>query len=248
MTRIDLFEQDKEELISLLRETDFSLASEVTAILTALVELLTSYPEEVRTFALYEMQDFLVEKAENYYNSFKNNSSPVSIEKSQVYFYHFCSISLLIGSYTFLFPYNLIALANYINFIPLLCTEVRKIGTEAGQVTLEDFLTAYYDLLKKSRVKLYKRDVELVKELANFDFSRKNWHVTFSKYERNKKFRDDIVGWSKICNRLYIWDYTTNFRHYILPHPNLRVLGPNVKFFVDHNVKGIFEQGAYTSN
>jgi hypothetical protein len=45
--------------------------------------------------------------------------------------------------------------------------------------------------------------------------------------ERNKAFRDDIVGWSKICNRLYIWDYTTNFRHYILPHPNLLVLGPN---------------------
>jgi len=66
--------------------------------------------------------------------------------------------------------------------------------------------------------------------------------------ERNKEFRDDIVGWSKICNRLYIWDYTTNFRHHIMPHPNLRVLGPNVKFFVDHSVKGIFEQGAYTTN
>lgn len=63
--------------------------------------------------------------------------------------------------------------------------------------------------------------------------------------ERNKAFRDDIVGWSKICDRLYIWDYTTDFRHYIMPHPNLRVLGPNVKFFVDHNVKGIFEQGSY---
>jgi hypothetical protein len=66
--------------------------------------------------------------------------------------------------------------------------------------------------------------------------------------ERNKKFRDDIVGWSKICNRLYIWDYTTNFKHHIMPHPNLRVLGPNVKFFVAHNAKGIFEQGAYTTN
>jgi hypothetical protein len=65
--------------------------------------------------------------------------------------------------------------------------------------------------------------------------------------ERNKAFRDDIIGWSKISDRLYIWDYTTNFRHYVLPHPNLRVLGPNVKFFVDHNVKGIFEQGAYQS-
>ncbi len=63
--------------------------------------------------------------------------------------------------------------------------------------------------------------------------------------ERNKAFRDDIVGWSKICDRLYIWDYTTNFRHHVMPHPNLRVLGPNIKFFADHNVKGIFEQGAY---
>jgi hypothetical protein len=65
--------------------------------------------------------------------------------------------------------------------------------------------------------------------------------------ERNQAFRDDLVGWSKISDRLYIWDYTTNFRHYVMPHPNLRVLGPNVKFFVDHNVKGIFEQGAYQS-
>ncbi len=67
-------------------------------------------------------------------------------------------------------------------------------------------------------------------------------------HERNQAFRDDIIGWSKICNRLYIWDYTTNFKHHILPHPNLRVLGPNVKFLVDHGAKGIFEQGAYTTN
>ena len=66
--------------------------------------------------------------------------------------------------------------------------------------------------------------------------------------ERNKAFRDDIVGWSQISDRLYIWDYTTNFRHHIMPHPNLQVLGPNVKFFADHNVTGIFEQGAYTTN
>ncbi len=63
----------------------------------------------------------------------------------------------------------------------------------------------------------------------------------------NKAFADDIRGWSKICGRLYIWDYTTNFAHYIQPHPNVRVLGPNARFFVEHGVKGIFEQGAYTS-
>lgn len=63
----------------------------------------------------------------------------------------------------------------------------------------------------------------------------------------NRKFADDIRGWSQICRRLYIWDYTTNFAHYIQPHPNLRVLGPNIRFFVEHGVRGIFEQGGYTS-
>jgi hypothetical protein len=66
--------------------------------------------------------------------------------------------------------------------------------------------------------------------------------------ERNAAFRNDIEGWSKICKRMYVWDYTTNFVNYIFPHPNLNVLGPNVKFFADHNVKGLFEQGAYHTN
>ncbi len=65
--------------------------------------------------------------------------------------------------------------------------------------------------------------------------------------EANASFGDDLRGWNEIADRLYVWDYTTNFGHYILPHPNLRVLAPNVRFFVDHGVKGIFEQGAYQS-
>ncbi len=65
---------------------------------------------------------------------------------------------------------------------------------------------------------------------------------------RNVKFRDDIVGWSQIADRLYIWDYTTDFRHHFMPHPNLFVLGSNIKFFAAHNVKGVFEQGAYTTS
>ena len=62
---------------------------------------------------------------------------------------------------------------------------------------------------------------------------------------RNSAFRNDLIDWSNICDRLYVWDYTTNFSHYVMPHPNLRVLGPNVRFFADNNVKSVFEQGAY---
>jgi hypothetical protein len=64
---------------------------------------------------------------------------------------------------------------------------------------------------------------------------------------RNKAFFDDLVGWSRIAGRLYIWDYTTNFSHYVQPHPNYGVLAPNIRLFVRHNVRGVFEQGAYQS-
>ncbi len=64
----------------------------------------------------------------------------------------------------------------------------------------------------------------------------------------NASFARDIVDWSRICNRLYVWDYTTNFAHYVMPHPNYFSLGPNVRFFHEHGVKGLFEQGAYQSH
>src|SRR5262249_46660805 len=47
--------------------------------------------------------------------------------------------------------------------------------------------------------------------------------------------------------KLYIWDYTPNFAHYQQPFPNFDVLQPNVQFFIQHRVKGLFEQGNYSS-
>ncbi|MCX7992767.1 MAG: DUF4838 domain-containing protein [Fimbriimonadales bacterium] len=65
---------------------------------------------------------------------------------------------------------------------------------------------------------------------------------------KNADFVDDIRGWSERCQRLYVWDYTTNFSHYLLPHPNYFVLGANLRFFHKHGVRGVFEQGAYQSH
>lgn len=67
-------------------------------------------------------------------------------------------------------------------------------------------------------------------------------------HESNKAFADDIRGWSNLTNRLYIWDYTTNFTNYVQPHPNWFSLGPNLRFFHKHGVLGVFEQGAYQSH
>ncbi len=72
-------------------------------------------------------------------------------------------------------------------------------------------------------------------------------HVRADIDRRNADFADDLRRWGAIANRLYIWDYVINFRHSITPFPNLYVLQPNIRFFVDHNVRGIYEEADYFS-
>ncbi len=61
----------------------------------------------------------------------------------------------------------------------------------------------------------------------------------------NAAFLSDLTTWSKICHRLYVWDYVTDFANYVLPHPNWFVLGPNARLFQQYGVRGVFEEGAY---
>jgi hypothetical protein len=62
----------------------------------------------------------------------------------------------------------------------------------------------------------------------------------------NRSFMEDLRGWNKLTSRLYVWDYTTDFAHYLLPFPNLDSLDDNVRTFAAHGVVGIFEQGNST--
>ncbi|MFQ6096843.1 MAG: DUF4838 domain-containing protein, partial [Armatimonadota bacterium] len=61
----------------------------------------------------------------------------------------------------------------------------------------------------------------------------------------NESFVDDIKGWAKICNRLHIWDYVINYAHTIMPFANLYVLKPNINFFINNGVTGIYEEACY---
>ena len=63
----------------------------------------------------------------------------------------------------------------------------------------------------------------------------------------NTLFKKDIEDWNEICDRLYIWDYVTDFSHYLMPFPNFDSMYENARFFADYHVKGIFEEGNYTS-
>ena len=64
----------------------------------------------------------------------------------------------------------------------------------------------------------------------------------------NIEFCRDMNAWGRICDNIFIWNYNTNFLNYLLPCPNLRVIEPNVRYFVAHNAKGAFMQGAGNAN
>jgi len=59
---------------------------------------------------------------------------------------------------------------------------------------------------------------------------------------RNREFCSDVNEWSKICDDIWIWNYNTNFTAYDLPFPNLRSIGPNVRYFLSNKAKGVFMQ------
>jgi hypothetical protein len=55
-------------------------------------------------------------------------------------------------------------------------------------------------------------------------------------------FLTDIDEWRKICDHIYLWDYTVDFAHHYCPFPNLHVLQPNIQLFVNKGVKEHFQQ------
>ena len=62
--------------------------------------------------------------------------------------------------------------------------------------------------------------------------------------EKNVQFCRDLANWGSMCKNISIWNYNTNFSNYLLPCPNLRVIEPNIRYFVANNAMGIFMQAA----
>lgn len=57
------------------------------------------------------------------------------------------------------------------------------------------------------------------------------------------KFMKDITGWSELTDRLYVWDYTTDFCQFLMPFPNMDIIDDNMRMFVKHGVVGMFPEG-----
>ncbi len=62
--------------------------------------------------------------------------------------------------------------------------------------------------------------------------------------ESNSAFAKDLAEWSKAAGgNLYVWDYLANFSSYMMPHPNIASIAPNIRLFAAHGAVGVFEQG-----
>ncbi len=60
--------------------------------------------------------------------------------------------------------------------------------------------------------------------------------------EKSAGSRQELLDWKEICQNVFLWDYCIQFRNLVSPFPNLRVLGPNIQFFVENNVRSLFSQ------
>ena len=60
-------------------------------------------------------------------------------------------------------------------------------------------------------------------------------------------FADYLVAWNQIASNIYIWDYDTNFRNMIQPHPTYFAFPNSLAFYRDNGVNGVMSQGGWSN-
>ncbi|MBQ7256552.1 MAG: DUF4838 domain-containing protein [Abditibacteriota bacterium] len=66
-------------------------------------------------------------------------------------------------------------------------------------------------------------------------------------HPNNKEFYKDLQDWKSICKTLYLWDYVSNFSDFIIAHPNLHTIAPNIQIIAENNGVAIFSEGDYSN-
>ena len=121
--------------------------------------------------------------------------------------------------------------------------EIAKRVKESGNYDNIVFDTFAYQYTRKAPTKVVPRD-DVIVRLCSIECCFGHT-LDDPKCEQNTDFMKDLENWSKICNRIYIWDYVNNYRETVCIFPDFGVLQRNVQIFYEHNVKGLYEEGNY---
>ena len=61
-------------------------------------------------------------------------------------------------------------------------------------------------------------------------------------FDTDPAFTSDLQDWGKMSQDILIWDYNIQFANPLSPFPNLHTIGPNIKFYIQNNVRALFMQ------
>jgi len=61
-------------------------------------------------------------------------------------------------------------------------------------------------------------------------------------FDTDPAFTRDLQDWGKLSQDILIWDYNIQFANPLSPFPNLHTIGPNIKFYIQNNVRALFMQ------
>ncbi len=68
----------------------------------------------------------------------------------------------------------------------------------------------------------------------------------FEQCPKNTRFVDILKQWSQVTDKLYVWHYSTNFHHYLMPFPDYDELFADIPLYYRSGVKGVMEEGNYS--
>ena len=129
-----------------------------------------------------------------------------------------------------------------IRFVNCIAEEIEK---EFPHVLLHTFAYLY----SRQAPKHVRPHPNVIVRLCNIECEWGDGMETVAKRNPNgncAEFLQNIKDWSSICNHLYIWDYAVNYRHYLQPFPNFFSMAENIRFYKEHGVKGVLEQGNFS--
>lgn len=126
-----------------------------------------------------------------------------------------------------------------IDFVNEVAEEIEK---EFPNVLVE---TLAYDYTRKAPRTIRPRENVVIRLCTSGDPDRSR---PIANSSTNEDLARDFEEWSRIANKLYVWDYTVNFKNFIFPHPNIQTFGPNISFFRKNHAIGIYEESDFYSN
>lgn len=56
----------------------------------------------------------------------------------------------------------------------------------------------------------------------------------------NKQITENFTGWAELCDKVYIWDYSTNFNYNVSPYPTFDTILENARWFHENGARGVF--------